>query len=322
MSSPSLAAADQAPSRPPARSHARLLAEVLDHLPHAVLAVDGDWRIAMANARALGVLGRPRDAIVGTSLWALLPDLAESEVGRCCRQAAAERRPRAVDGAIPGLRGRFRIHATPVRAGGLVLHVRDVTAEHRIETEASHVAHRDPLTGVANRRHFAERLSHTVARRRVAAGGTARDRSAVLLFDVDGFAALNATRGHDAGDRLLQLVAERLGRAARGTDTVARVGPDEFAVLLDEVAADEELAAGARLLGLLDAPFALDEEAGEPAEGGSPVAIRITACVGVVPVDGTADADAVVRHAGIALQRARAAGPARLAAFTAELQAE
>jgi diguanylate cyclase (GGDEF)-like protein len=259
----------------------------------------------------------------------------------------AEGRGEVVDGGLPGLRGWFRVHAVPRPAGHLVLHVRDVTAERRLAAAVDHLAERDALTGASNRRTLTARLTEAVAQARAAgprAAGAAG--AAVLLFDLDGFAALNTARGHDACDRLLRIAAERLTRAARGGDTVARVGPDEFAVLLERVTPDEEVAASTRLLATLAAPFALaeappgDEAPGDEAQGEAQThaagtkdavtsegrtsgdVVHVTASLGVVAVDGADDAEAVLRHAGAALARARATGRGRLAHFTPALHAE
>jgi len=300
-----------------------MLAAVLDQLPHAVLALDAQGRIVVANLRARALLARPSEALLGAVLWELVPGLAAGDVGRCCRQAVAAGQAQAVEAERPGLRGGFRIHAGAGPEGQLVLHARNVSTERRLATQVSELADRDALTGVANRRYFTERLARAVAQARAAPEAGGDGRAAVLLLDLDGFAAVNAERGHDAGDRLLRHVAERLGRAARGSDVVARVGADEFAVLLEGVAPDEEVAIGERLLGVLAAPVTPGDT---PAAnfGMEPPAREagITACLAVVTVDGLVEADAVLDHAGLALERAKAAGRGRLARFTPALHAE
>ena len=319
-----------------------MLGDVLDCLPHAVLAVDATWRVEVANARAHTLLARARpdqvpQAVIGVALWELLPGVETSDVGRCCQRAAAERLPQAVEGPLLSRSRWFRVHAVPAPNGRLVLHIRDASAERRLAARIEQLADRDPVTGAANRRCFTARVAEavaTVARARAAAPDA--HGAAVLLLDLDGFAALNATRGHDAGDQLLRHTAARLGRAARGGDTVARVGPDEFAVLLEDVAPGEEFAAGQRLLATLAAPFALDEEPTGTATGraategatsrgataGGGTTVRVTACLGAALIDGGPDADAVLRDASAALARARATGPGRLARCTPALQAE
>jgi diguanylate cyclase (GGDEF)-like protein len=96
--------------------------------------------------------------------------------------------------------------------------------------EVAQLAWRDPLTRLSNRVHFRERLMQALA-----AGGRNRSAVAVLLFDLDGFKAVNDTLGHEAGDRLLQEIAARIARQVRQADTFARWGGDEFVILMEGV---------------------------------------------------------------------------------------
>lgn len=309
---------------------AGLLAGVLDALPHAVLAVDAEWRVLVANARARALLdgGTPDGGteVVGGTLWALVPGLADGPVGAGCRLAHAGREPRVVEGAIRGRAGRFQVHAVPAGDGGLVIHLREVTAARGAPSGAG--APREPaagdlLTGLANRQSFVARLGDAVDRVRAHPPAADAPRPAVLLFDVDGLSGVNATHGHEAGDLLLHRVASRLAREARGDDLVARVGADEFAVLLGAVEPDGEVAVGERLLAALAASDGAERGAdGLEGSGAVPEGVRLTASLGTVVVDGSADAGAVLRHAGAALARARAAGRGRLSRSTPELRAE
>ncbi len=113
--------------------------------------------------------------------------------------------------------------------GGVVLNIRDVTERKRLEEELWRKAFYDSLTGLANRALFQDRLAKAVevGRRRGA-------HPAVLVVDLDGFKEVNDTLGHAAGDRLLVQVAERIRACIRPADTAARMGGDEFAVLLED----------------------------------------------------------------------------------------
>jgi diguanylate cyclase (GGDEF)-like protein len=176
----------------------------------------------------------------------------------------------------------------------------------RLYDEIHDQAFRDALTGLANRRLFLERLTHVLDRLR---GRSAR-RAAVLFLDVDHFKHLNDRFGHGTGDDVLRTIGERLRDAIRPGDTAARIGGDEFAILLEEVVGEEEaMAVGQRLLESLAAPLELD--------GQSP---RLAASIGVALSGvGSDSAEDLVRNADIAIYAAKAAGRGRIEAFLPEL---
>jgi GGDEF domain-containing protein len=122
--------------------------------------------------------------------------------------------------------GQNRLMEPAVRA--LVLNYRDVTDRKRLEEQLQHDAFHDPLTGLANRALFGDRVTHALARRRPTS-----ERAAVLFIDLDDFKLVNDSLGHAAGDVLLTAVAERIRACLRPQDTAARLGGDEFAVLFE-----------------------------------------------------------------------------------------
>jgi diguanylate cyclase (GGDEF)-like protein/PAS domain S-box-containing protein len=140
--------------------------------------------------------------------------------------------------------------------GGLVLNSRDISERKAFEEQLSHQAFHDPVTGLANRALFADRVAHSLV-------GTHRTgvQLAVLFIDLDDFKTVNDSLGHQAGDAVLVEVAHRLEQAVRPSDTVARFGGDEFAILLDEVASSDEAAMIAdRVLEALEKPVVLDRK--------------------------------------------------------------
>ena len=152
----------------------------------------------------------------------------------------------------------------------------------------------DPLTGLANRRLLADRMSMALvhARRNSSA-------MAVLYLDLDGFKQINDTLGHGVGDVLLKMVAERLVAAVREEDTVARLGGDEFIIAGWHVSdSDYAAAVASRAIKAVSQPYVIE---------GNNVSITISAGVSVYPVHGE-DADSLLKSADLALYEAKSAG--------------
>ena len=170
----------------------------------------------------------------------------------------------------------------------------DITAMKRYEADLEFQANQDPLTGLANRNLLRDRLSQALAY---------ADRYGhtlwVVFVDLDRFKFINDTLGRDAGDALLKAVAERLRSTIREADTLARIGGDEFVLILPETA-DERLATGAiqRIMDTISRPLKIDEHE-----------FFLTCSIGIAvyPTDG-ADSETLVKHADIAMYRAKETG--------------
>ena len=156
--------------------------------------------------------------------------------------------------------------------------------------EIAHLAHHDPLTGLANRLLLHDRIDHAFARTR-----RCQESFAILCIDLDRFKVANDTLGHQAGDALLRQVAERLRHCARDVDTIARVGGDEFVVLAQSPNVSE---LAKRILLAVSAPYDV---------GGNPVVISASIGIAVAPSD-AASTDRILGHADLALYRAKANG--------------
>ena len=183
----------------------------------------------------------------------------------------------------------------------------DISGIKQSQAQLAHLAHHDPLTDLPNRLLFHDRLGHALSR-------ADRDGSqlAVLFIDLDRFKHINDSLGHLAGDGLLQEVARRLTGAVRREDTVARMGGDEFTLLLEDLRRPEDAAVLARkLLEALGDPYAI---AGRE--------LFVTASVGIslYPRDGQS-AEELVRNADAAMYQAKDAGRNGYHFYTPQLTA-
>lgn len=184
-------------------------------------------------------------------------------------------------------------------------HVSLALADAKSVDSMVHQALHDALTGLPNRALFSDRLEHALVRGRRLGSSTA-----VLFVDLDRFKHVNDSLGHSAGDELLVEVARRLDDCRRGADTAARLGGDEFAVLLEDLDdRDEATRVARRILDAISEPFQIHGRQ-----------VAVSASIGVAI--GETDADDFLRHADVAMYRAKATGPGRLAVFEGEMQDE
>ncbi len=182
------------------------------------------------------------------------------------------------------------------RLEGFAVTYRDLSDRKRLEARLAHDAGHDALTGLPNRQQLFHLLTNTIGD---------RERMAVMFCDLDDFKVVNDSLGHSVGDRLLQVVADRLQTATRGGDIVGRLGGDEFLVVCRNIGTDLEVAAIAdRLLSAVKAPISLD--------GREHV---VSMSVGVAFGIGSDPANEIVQRADLAMYAAKQAGRRRIALF-------
>ena len=306
------------------RENLRLLAEtaarhsearfrsLVQHSSDVILVTRADGTIRFVSPSAARVFGYDPAAMIRQSV----PDLLHPED----RDRAASFFRDA--GTAPGVTGpaewRFRqpdgswlhaeilatnlLHDTTVK--GIVLNTRDVSERKRLEEQLTHQAFHDPLTGLANRALFRDRVSHALA--------VARRRGhpiTVLFLDLDDFKTVNDSLGHAEGDRLLIGAAERFLACARTADTVARLGGDEFAILIE--GADGREGLPERLGDAMAHPFNLSGNQ-----------VRVTASIGVATASGDDTADDLLRNADVAMYAAKRRGKGRSANFESRMYAD
>ena len=188
---------------------------------------------------------------------------------------------------------------------GLALNFRDISERKALEEQLRQLAFHDPLTLLANRNLFRDRVQHALTLAQC--GGRS---VAVMFLDLDNFKNINDSLGHDAGDRLLQAVAHRIVRTTRSSDTVARLGGDEFAVLVEGIESrDDVVTLADALIETLDLAFTLDGRE-----------VRVGASVGVAYSAAEGGADTLLSNADIAMYHAKAAGKNRHVSFQPQMQ--
>lgn len=194
--------------------------------------------------------------------------------------------------------------------GGWVATHEDITERKASEDRIERLAHYDSLTGLANRNLFKERIDAALVRSRRLEPGFA-----VLLLDLDKFKSVNDALGHQCGDALLRQVADRIKAQIRDADTAARIGGDEFAVIVASGRAavrDGAASLAARLVQAIAEPYHID---------GHPVVIGCSIGLALVPEHGTR-VDEILRNADLALYRSKNAGRSCFHVYSAELKAE
>lgn len=194
----------------------------------------------------------------------------------------------------------------PMANGGWVATHEDITERINAESKIAHMARHDALTDLPNRMLLGERLADALSH--VGRG----QRLAVLCLDLDQFKNVNDTLGHPVGDELLRQVAERLRACVRDTDTVARVGGDEFSIIQVNIkgAVDAEHLA-IRIAEAVSAPYDLD---------GHLVLIDTSIGIALAPDDGT-DPNELLKAADLALYGAKADGRGVFRFFEADMDA-
>ncbi len=201
----------------------------------------------------------------------------------------------------------IQVELSPVAEEGWAVTLEDISARKANEARADEVARLDPLTGLPNRLLLRERLTEALARLE-----RTGEAFALLLVDLDRFKPVNDTLGHPVGDALLEKVADRLRSTVRPTDTVARVGGDEFVILQNGVreAADTQ-ALARRLVDLIGRTYMVE---------GHLLTIGASVGAAFAPGDGT-DSDKLLKNADLALYRAKLDGRGTYRFFEPEMDA-
>jgi diguanylate cyclase (GGDEF)-like protein len=227
-----------------------------------------DFRFSYVNPNAERRLGVRRDEVIGKPLTGFRPYMTTSGLIEKYREVVHTGQPLACEVYIDDERIKETwLSIQVVKLGdGLAITSRDVTVSRHMAEHVQRLAHYDQLTGLANRALLQDRLRQAVLRAR-----RYRHKVALLVVDIDHFKSINDSLGHSAGDSLLVAAGQRLLSSIRETDTVARMGGDEFVVVMPDFKSMEDVRrCGAQIV----------RAASEPIDVGDRK-VRITVSVGV-----------------------------------------
>ncbi|MEP7114638.1 MAG: EAL domain-containing protein [Ilumatobacteraceae bacterium] len=284
-------------------------AALAENSSDAVIVVDSNGMILNDAPNLTAMLGRAGELTAGVDVFGLLTptntDAARVVLDRWFSTTGevseAELRATQLDDSDRWFQVRaVNLSDDPV-VGGMVINLRDITDRKGAEQVLSHNALHDSLTGLANRALFRDRLERAVDR-----SGRSGLGIAVVFLDLDGFKVVNDGLGHETGDKILRLVAERLSNTVRSVDTVARLGGDEFSILIDGSprARDEAETVAQRLLQVLTEPFVLDAQR-----------IVLSASIGIAVGDVSCTASSLQGDAEVAMYTAKTTGRAKWTLF-------
>ncbi|MEG4274609.1 MULTISPECIES: CHASE2 domain-containing protein [unclassified Microcoleus] len=284
------------------------LQSLIDTIPDPIFVKDRNHRCVVLNQAYCRFIGYPLEILTCRTDYDLFPQ-AEAEIFWQQNELVFQtHQPRENEEYFTDANGITHLIATKRSlhkdaAGNLFLvgAIRDITerqlranALEQKNAELSHQAYHDALTGLPNRQMFYECLHRSLE-----IASSTQELVALLFLDLDGFKSINDTLGHNVGDLLLKTVASRLKKCLRGSDTISRLGGDEFTVILPAIPGREEAAKVAKkICDAIMQPFILEEHT-----------VSVTTSIGIslYPIDGQ-EPDILVKNADLAMYRAKERG--------------
>jgi diguanylate cyclase (GGDEF)-like protein/PAS domain S-box-containing protein len=299
------------------RDSERRFRSLVQNSSDVILVLDVDGTVKYLSPSAKSVLGGDADEIeaVGANPVHLVVEEDRPRLRAAGRELLAksggthsiEFRVRPKDGRDRDVEAIVTNLLHDPAVAGFVVNARDITERKELERQLTHRAFHDPLTELANRALFVDRLEHALRRRR-----RAPDTLALLFLDLDDFKNVNDSLGHETGDRLLAAVSQRLLESARPGDTVARLGGDEFAILLEDV---EGALGAARIAARLLTAFEKPLQVGNRD-------LFIQASIGIATnSEASRTAKSLLSNADVAMYAAKARGKGRFEHFEHSMHA-
>jgi diguanylate cyclase (GGDEF)-like protein/PAS domain S-box-containing protein len=292
------------------RSEARFRA-LVQHSSDVVLVADASAIIQYVSPSITVALGYRPDELVGNSVMELLPRESIEELRPLLDLMASSFNKFEFETKVIGADREVRslvVTASDLRAepavNGIVFNARDVTLHRSLEEDLARRSNEDDVTGLPNRSRLVDLLDATLAL------GDPND-VAVLVLGIDDYETITDGIGPSGGEQALRVFASRLRNALRTADVVARVGSDEFAILMHVASDDELTAASARLAAIVSEPVHVDGRS-----------VVTTASVGAALGSSGASAEEILRNADTALHVAKRQGKARSAVFEPSMRAD
>ena len=293
------------------RENESKLRALFEQAPVGIWLIDRSGRIIDCNDKFSAYAGADRSQIIG---FDMLGSARDTSLNESLRRAIGGETVR-IEGSYTSTTGNrssvYSWHFQPVliddEAAFVLCFVEDISARKLAEAHIEHLAHHDTLTGLANRSLLRDRLQQAIA-----AAQRNKHKAALFFIDLDFFKHINDTLGHSAGDAMLIEIAARLRQRVRASDTLARIGGDEFVILLSNIETAEDcMRVAESVIAAIAEPITLDGHS-----------FSSTASIGIAmwPADGE-DSETLTRNADVAMYHAKRSGRNNYQFFTADMNA-
>jgi diguanylate cyclase (GGDEF)-like protein/PAS domain S-box-containing protein len=292
------------------------ISAIMANMRDGVLTFDDSGKIDTFNPSAVRIFGYESDEIIGNDISCLFTEMSRKELQEYISSKSRKEFSNEKEIGMLELAGRRKdknifpvdVLLSDMEIGGkhlFIANLRDITRRKQAEERMAYLANFDDLTGLPNRNLFRDRLGHAIAQ-----AERNEELVALLYIDLDDFKRINDTLGHTVGDELLATVADRLRSCVRESDTVARIGGDEFTVLLEGISEVESATAAAEnIINIMKNSMMLDNHE-----------VYVTCSIGITfyPFD-TNDTDDLLKDADVAMYRAKDLGKNRYQFYTSDM---
>jgi len=278
------------------------ITSLTDRSPDALFVFSRTHILTYVNPIAERLVGQTKAALVGRPVWEAVPEALSAILREPAERSATENDLACFEFCYPVSGAWYEVYVQPWPDSVAVV-LKDVSVRKSLEEQVRHQSLHDPLTGLANRTLFRDRVEQAVL-------DPSRREFAVLFIDLDDFKLINDSYGHQVGDEVLSTLGARLLDCVRTGDTVSRLGGDEFAIMLRSVSLAEATEVAERII----------EAFGEPVRaGGRDVTVSPSIGIAMGEADRADNADELLSNADMAMYDAKARGKAQVRIYDPEM---